>query len=429
MKYLYILLIALIGITVANAQPCLPEGITFTTQAQIDNFQADYPGCSEIEGEVIINGADIENLDGLIGVNSIAGSLQIKSNDVLNELTGLQNLEYLGGNLRIEQNNLLVNLQGLENLVNLNGDLVIGDIELGQYPYSTGNPSLTSLTGLNNLVSIQGSLKLCGNYSLTSLSGLENLSFIGGSLQVGGIEFVYGFTFGNPLLVNLNGLTRLSAIGGGLFVAGNSNLTNLSGLDSLSSIGWNCWFDLNESLFTLQGLNRLASIGGSLYIRWNIALSDISALGNIAAQSIQDLEIIYNRALDKCSIQSICGYLANPGGSVTIEENAPGCNSPEEVETACQVGLENYPEKGTCAIYPNPSNGLFTFEFYLQQPSIVNMVVHNSLGQVVATLADGMLASGLHQVFWNSGNLPAGIYYCRLPADKQLSSVKIIKIR
>ena len=33
------------------SQPCLPEGITFTTQAQIDSFQTNYPVCSEIEGE------------------------------------------------------------------------------------------------------------------------------------------------------------------------------------------------------------------------------------------------------------------------------------------------------------------------------------------------------------------------------------------
>ena len=43
------------------SQSCLPDGITFSTQQQIDNFQIDYPGCSEIEGSVIINGNDITN--------------------------------------------------------------------------------------------------------------------------------------------------------------------------------------------------------------------------------------------------------------------------------------------------------------------------------------------------------------------------------
>jgi hypothetical protein len=44
---------------------CLPEGINFTTQAQIDNFQTNYPGCTEIEGDVLILGSNITNLTGL----------------------------------------------------------------------------------------------------------------------------------------------------------------------------------------------------------------------------------------------------------------------------------------------------------------------------------------------------------------------------
>ncbi len=44
---------------------CLPEGITFTTQAEIDNFQVNHPWCNEIEGNVFIVGVDITNLDGL----------------------------------------------------------------------------------------------------------------------------------------------------------------------------------------------------------------------------------------------------------------------------------------------------------------------------------------------------------------------------
>ena len=48
---------------------CLPEGITFTTQAQIDSFAVNYPGCTEIDGDVIIGRSnpttDISNLNGL----------------------------------------------------------------------------------------------------------------------------------------------------------------------------------------------------------------------------------------------------------------------------------------------------------------------------------------------------------------------------
>ena len=48
-----------------SSQPCLPEGIIFTTQAEIDNFQTSYPGCTEIEGDVTISGDDINNFIGL----------------------------------------------------------------------------------------------------------------------------------------------------------------------------------------------------------------------------------------------------------------------------------------------------------------------------------------------------------------------------
>lgn len=32
-----------------KAQPCLPEGITFITQTETDDFQTNYPNCTEIE--------------------------------------------------------------------------------------------------------------------------------------------------------------------------------------------------------------------------------------------------------------------------------------------------------------------------------------------------------------------------------------------
>jgi len=57
------------------SQPCLPQGITFNTQEQIDNFQINYPNCTEIEGDMIIEGDDITNLDGLNVLTAVGGFL------------------------------------------------------------------------------------------------------------------------------------------------------------------------------------------------------------------------------------------------------------------------------------------------------------------------------------------------------------------
>jgi hypothetical protein len=69
---------------------CLPEGITFETQAQIYSYQEDHPGCAEIEGNVIIGAYynDISNLNGLSALNRIGGDL------LFYRTSGLQNLSY-----------------------------------------------------------------------------------------------------------------------------------------------------------------------------------------------------------------------------------------------------------------------------------------------------------------------------------------------
>ena len=47
------LLIVLVFFTQANVfSQCLPNGISFNSQAQIDSFQTNYPGCTEILGDV-----------------------------------------------------------------------------------------------------------------------------------------------------------------------------------------------------------------------------------------------------------------------------------------------------------------------------------------------------------------------------------------
>jgi hypothetical protein len=433
-KYMLLILIMTLIQKVTYPQGCLPEGITFTTQAQIDSFQFNYPGCTQIEGNVKIDDTYIDpitNLNGLITLTSVDGNLLIQSNFSLQNLQGLDSLSYIGGNLYISGIPMAVYLSGLEGLKMIGGDL------------SIVTTNLTSLEGLNNLISVQGDVIIGTNFVLTSLLGMDNLTMVGKDLKIGQ----------NPFLTNLAGLSNISSIGGGLFISGpggslfcltglenvtslgglfidnTTALTNLTGLENVTTIFGNLRINGNTILTSLTGLENATSIESVLSIFNNPALTSLKGLENITAESISNLYIYNNSSLSACEVQSICNYLIDPNGDSEIHDNAPGCSSPEEVEAACQqVGLENYTEVGICAIFPNPSNGQFTFEFYLQQAAKVNLVVHNSLGQVVATLADGVLVSGPHQVFWNAGNLPEGIYYCRLQAGDKTVSGKIIKI-
>ena len=329
--------------------PCLPEGITFSTQEEIDNFQTNYPGCTEIEGSVTIDGYDINNLNGLSVLTSIGGDLQIEFNNALTSLTGLDNLSSIGGRLWIVFNNALISLTGLDNVTFIGGDL----------QKILGNDVLASLTGLDNITSILGSLDISSNAALTSLTGLDNVTSIGGDLQIQGNAAMASLTglenvtsiggnlyiAANDTLTSLIGLDNLTSIGGSLgignFMAGsNPALTSLAGLENLTTIGGGLGIDCNPVLTSLTGLEGLNTINGSLtigsFFSGNAALSNLIGLNNLAAGSIDNLNISYNSSLCNCDVQSICDYLTSPNGTIEIHDNAPGCNSQMEVEEDCE---------------------------------------------------------------------------------------------
>jgi len=197
------------------SQPCLPDGIQFTKQSQIDSFPIIYPYCTEIEGSVSIEGFNIQNLLGLNSIQSIGGQLSIHANYNLESLNGLNNLQTIAGNLLIRSNFAITNLNGLENL-----STVLGDIWLY-------NNTLQTLDGLSHLDSIGGTCRIVQSIELQDIHGIGNLKFIGGSLEI----------LGNDSLADLQGFESLKVIGGHLEIYYNEKLVSLNGLDNVDSIG------------------------------------------------------------------------------------------------------------------------------------------------------------------------------------------------
>ncbi len=316
--YLFIVSAFLIQASVYS-QPCLPDGISFTTQTQIDSFAIYNPNCSEIEGNVSIGGDDITSLDSLGIITSIQGKLLIMNTVTLTSLVGLDNLTSIGGDLFID-----------------------------------GNDTLTSMTGLESLTSIGGAVDISGNNALINMSGLDNLTFIGGALTINS----------NTVLNNLSGLDKLTSVGEGFGIGANDALISLTGLESLTSIG--------------GGLN----IGNWLF-GGNPALSSLSGLNNIAAASITNLTIEYNSSLSTCEVQSICDYLASPNGTIVINNNNTGCDSQQEVEDACEaLGLNEIKFENEFLLYPNPATNELFIESR-NKVKVTGINIYNPIGQIV----------------------------------------------
>lgn len=149
MRHLLIFLLALMAFTVAGySQSCLPDGITFKTQWEVDNFPGLYPGCTSIAGDVTIHdesGTGITNLNGLSQLTSIGGKLYLLGNKGLINLQGLHNLTSIGTHLDINGNDRLKSLSGLQNLSHIGGRITLAN-----------NDSLQTLTGLEKITKLGG---------------------------------------------------------------------------------------------------------------------------------------------------------------------------------------------------------------------------------------------------------------------------------
>jgi hypothetical protein len=359
-KLVLFLVLVAISPNIVSSQDCLPEGITFYNQGQVDNFQANYPGCTAIEGDVIIDlESEINNLNGLSILNSIGGNFILYGDYYILNLSGLQNLISVGGDFILIFCWQLESLSALESLTYIGGDFEI-----------SSHPSLTSLTGLETLNYIGGDLRINNNSNLSNLIGLQSLDSIGGDLNVSAEDS----------LINLTGLEELTIIGGGLYLQSNDMLNDLTGLTILNTVGGVFHLENNIVLSDLTGINALNNIGGSINIVNNDDLSSLIGFENINLGSIQDLTIHDNNSLSDCDVQSICQYLASPNGTITIYNNAPGCNSQAEVEAACLTSVEEIMAKKEITIFPNPATSLITIITPSGLP-IEEAIIYNHLGQ------------------------------------------------
>ena len=79
--------------------------------------------------------------------------------------------------------------------------------------------------------------------------------------------------------------------------------------------------------------------------------------------------------------------------------------------------------------YPNPFNGKTVARFELRVPSIVSLRIYDTAGRLVETLVDGWRAAGAHELTWDAGNLPSGMYVYRIQAGEWTESGKMVLVK
>ena len=417
-----------------QAQTCLPEGITFSSQAEIDAFTSNYPSCTEIQGNVFVSGVDnnIINLDGLNGLTSITGILTIY-NTGITELNGLNNITGIG-QINIELNQDLESISGFSALESISGwyDSPLfsndGDLDIDN------NLALVIMSGFQNLQTVNGRFLLSGNSLLETINGLSNLRTIEGGINIGWGKFSDLSFFSNLLsvggnlnihdteLLNLSGMEGVSVLGG-LALFNNYSLVNLTGLNSLAVVDWIGINDnvLLESLTGLEGLDSI--VDGNINISENTILETLLALTNVTHFNGSNIEIEGNPMLTDCHAQFICDYLTG-GNPRTIDDNASGCDTPAEVLEECDgipSGIfDNISH--LINIYPNPSSSIL--ELDLSSLDVVTPVEFSLYDVNGRSLLNQVIESANTAI--SMEGYPSGIYFLSLRIGDDVYSEKIV---
>jgi hypothetical protein len=285
---------------------CPTEITLLQTQEDVDNFAIDYPNCTQLTRTMIIGSetSDVNDLSALSQLTQIGtpvgnGINLIISGTNLNSLSGLDNLEYVGGSLNIYDTGI-INLTGLENLATIRDSFTV-----------SGNSNLMNFIGVD-VLSESGSLSVSNNISQTSFEGMEAFQ---------------GTTYGS----------------GDIQIADLDNLISIEGLNNVSQIKQlrllNC-----DALLSLDPFENLIQLG-SVIIRDNDSLASITGLSNVDPETVfYSLSISNCPNLSYCSINLFCENFdnTNPNVVIFIENNALGCNTPQEVQIEC--GNVNIPD-------------------------------------------------------------------------------------
>ncbi|MDD5087918.1 MAG: T9SS type A sorting domain-containing protein [bacterium] len=104
----------------------------------------------------------------------------------------------------------------------------------------------------------------------------------------------------------------------------------------------------------------------------------------------------------------------------------------ETLGTVSATPIESAPSVSEYALeqnYPNPFNPTTSIHFALAEASTVTLTIFNLAGQEVATLVNGSLAAGAHNVTFDARDLPSGMYLYRLEAGSFTASRKMMLMK
>lgn len=79
--------------------------------------------------------------------------------------------------------------------------------------------------------------------------------------------------------------------------------------------------------------------------------------------------------------------------------------------------------------YPNPFNPTTTIRFSVETRLITSLQILDITGRLVETLVNDEMVPGEHEIVWNAGSHPSGVYFVRLESGEFVEKQKIVLVK
>ena len=380
MKFILILVSIFLPFINHAQETCFSEDLILFNQEVATNFSANYPDCTVILGDVVLQGN--VNFLGMEQLVEIQGTIRCggdgECNGIHDDFLGLENVTSIGG-ISLEEH--VFSFDGLTSLEWVTGSLLLDECTIADF------------SALANLIEIGVDFRMTET-NFASFNGMQNLASVGQDFKVSE----------NALLLTSLYLESLVSVGGSFELSECDVIDGFEGFDGLTSVGGDFIIDDCPLVTSLDGFANIPSIAGVLKIRSNENLVDISGIANFDPASISMVEIMSNPLLSMCAVTSVCGYLLSDGSSL-IEMNSEGCTSAEVIIEQCVTSVFS---DGNSESTFRLVNTLVASELRMINPLNSTYSVLDGLGRTV-------LSSSANPLF--IGHLSPGLYFVQVDYD------------
>ena len=123
----------------------------------------------------------------------------------------------------------------------------------------------------------------------------------------------------------------------------------------------------------------------------------------------------YNKTINNISVVNDAAAILN----VQLRPVFIGVGNPSETPLSYKLSQN----------YPNPFNPVTNIDFSVPKEFFVKLVIYDILGSEVEVLVNEKVNTGSYRTEWNAGEMPSGIYFCKMSASGFSKIIKLILIK